>query len=115
MHAQRDKVPLGAGTTTVIAAMVALAAGFVSSAVYRRLADVETARQPVAIIDVDGIIAAQATADRNRLDVIVERVGAEAERLSEDGYLVLDKQAVLGFPSDGSIRVLGYDDFRADE
>ena len=115
MRAQPDRMPLGAGTTIAVAAMVALAAGFVSSAAYRRLADVETERQPVAIIDVDGIIAAQATADRNRLDAIVERVGAETERLSKDGYLVLDKQAVLGFPSNGSIRVLGYDDFRGDQ
>jgi len=115
MPAQPDKISLGAGTMIVIATIVALAAGFVSSAAYRKLAEVESERQPVVIVDVDGIIAAQATADRNGLDVIVERVGAEAERLSKDGYLVLDKQAVLGFPSDGSIRVLGYDDFRADE
>lgn len=112
---QRDHRPLGAGTTVAACAFVALAAGWVAAAAHRKLAGGEAEAPPVVIIDVDGIIAGQAVADRNGLDVIVERMGAEAERLSRDGYLVLDKQAVLGFPADGSIQVLGYDDFRAGE
>jgi hypothetical protein len=111
----RNDRSLGAGTIVAACALVALTAGWVSAAAYRKLAGGEADAPPVVIIDVDGIIAGQAVADRNRLDVIVERMGAEAERLSQDGYLVLDKQAVLGFPADGTIQMLGYDDFQADE